>query len=82
MERPFRVPAGRLVGCLAAVCGLGLTTLFLPGMPSGLTTPEWVVVGLWGIFGVVLVRRIPRVRPGPEAEEQLLAAVRQPARSR
>lgn len=82
LERPFRVPAGRLVGCLAAVCGLGLTTLFLPGMPSGLTTPEWVVVGLWGIFGVVLVRRIPRVRPGPEAEEQLLAAVRQPARSR
>ncbi len=74
MSRPFRVPAGGLVGGLAAVLGFGLAVLFLPGMPSGLALPEWVVLGLWAVLGVLFGVRVPRVGPGPDADRRLRAA--------
>jgi basic amino acid/polyamine antiporter, APA family len=75
MERPYRVRGGRVVGVLAALLTLGLAVLFLPGMPSALIWPaEWVIFGLWWLAGLVLVLRLPKVGPSPEAEHELIAA--------
>ncbi|MBK1782777.1 APC family permease [Prauserella cavernicola] len=77
MPRPFRVPAGRTIGVLAIVLSLGTGVLFLPGMPAALTWPwEWAIVGVWWLAGLVLVLRLPRVGPGPDAEDHLIVAVR------
>ncbi|HWM72123.1 MAG TPA: APC family permease [Nocardioides sp.] len=77
MERPFRVPSGNVVGTLAAVLSLGLAVLFLPGMPAALIWPyEWVILGLWWLVGMVLVVRLPKIGPGRDAEEKLIAATR------
>lgn len=74
MERPFRVRYGALVGVLAVVLSLGLLLLFLPGMPSGLIPPEWVILGLWTLLGLAFFVKLPRVAAGPDAEEHLLVA--------
>ncbi len=77
MDRPFRTPAGPVVGVVALVLSLGLAVLYLPGMPSSLVMPyEWVIVGLWWLVGLVLIWRLPRIRPGADAEE--LRTVRPP----
>ncbi|GAB3213985.1 APC family permease [Marinactinospora thermotolerans] len=84
MPRPFRAPAGNLVGALALVLSLGLATLYLPGMPAALTWPyEWGIVGAWWLLGGVFLWRLPRVGAGPQAEERLLAELaRRTARRR
>ncbi len=75
MERPFRVSNGRVVGTLAAVLSFGLAVLFLPGMPAALIWPyEWVIFGVWWAAGAALVARLPKIGPGRQAEEQLVAA--------
>jgi basic amino acid/polyamine antiporter, APA family len=77
MPRPFRVPGGAVVGSAAAVLSLGLAVLYLPGMPAALVWPsEWLIVGLWWVVGLYFVLRLPRVPPGPDAEERLVAATR------
>ena len=78
MERPFRVPSGNVVRTLAgAVLSLGPAVLFLPGMPAALIWPyEWVILGLWWLVGMVLVVRLPKIGPGRDAEEKLIAATR------
>lgn len=74
MERPFRVSSGKAVGGSAAVLSLGLAVLFLPGMPSALIWPyEWIIVGLWWTLGIILLLRLPKVEPGPQAERELVA---------
>jgi hypothetical protein len=63
------------VGVLAALLTLGLGVLYLPGMPAALIWPyEWLILGAWWAVGLVLVLRLPRVPPGPEAERQLVSA--------
>ncbi|WP_147255235.1 APC family permease [Pseudonocardia hierapolitana] len=75
MPRPFRVPAGPLVGWAAAGLSLVLAVLYLPGMPAALVWPaEWLIVGLWWLVGLWFVLRLPRIAPGPGAEDQLIAA--------
>jgi APA family basic amino acid/polyamine antiporter len=75
MPRPFRVPAGPVIGWAAAVLSLGLAVLYLPGMPAALVWPaEWLIVGLWWLVGLWFVLRLPRIGAGPDAEEQLIAA--------
>jgi APA family basic amino acid/polyamine antiporter len=75
MERPFRLRAGQPLGALAAVLSLGLAVLFLPGMPAALIWPaEWIILGLWWLAGLVMVLRLPSIKPGPDAEEELVAA--------
>jgi amino acid transporter len=75
MPRPFRVPAGPVVGWAAAGLSLVLAVLYLPGMPAALAWPaEWLIVGLWWLVGLWFVLRLPRVTPGPDAEERLVAA--------
>ncbi|PRX50442.1 amino acid/polyamine/organocation transporter (APC superfamily) [Prauserella shujinwangii] len=77
MPRPFRLPLGRTVGVLAVLLSFGTAVLFLPGMPAELIWPaEWIIVGAWWLAGIVLVLRLPRVRPSVDAEERLLRAVR------
>jgi basic amino acid/polyamine antiporter, APA family len=75
MERPFRVSKGGVVGALAAVFSLGLAALFLPGMPAALIWPyEWVILGAWWLAGILLLLRLPKIGPGRNAEEELIAA--------
>ncbi len=75
MERPFRVAQGPVVGVLAGVLSLGLAVLYLPGMPAALIWPsEWLILGAWWLAGLALVLRLPRIGPGPQAEEHLVAA--------
>jgi APA family basic amino acid/polyamine antiporter len=75
MERPFRVSSGGVVGALAAVFSLGLAALFLPGMPAALIWPyEWVILGAWWLVGILLLMRLPKIGPGRNAEEELIAA--------
>lgn len=76
MERPLRIAQGPLVGALAVVLSAGLLVLFLPGMPSALTPPEWIIVAAWIALGLVFFARLPGVGPGADAEERLLAATR------
>lgn len=76
MERPFRVPGGPGVGVAAVLLSTGLAVLYLPGMDAALEWPyEWLMVGVWWLVGLVFLIRLPRVRPGPDAEERLMAAV-------
>lgn len=77
MERPFRVSGGTAVGVSAAVFTLGLGVLYLPGMPAALIWPyEWLILGGWWAAGLVLLLRLPRVGPGPDAERELVAVQR------
>lgn len=55
MPRPFRLPAGLLMGRLALVSGLGLFCLYLPFSPSGLKWPqEWLIVLGMGLLGALV----------------------------
>ncbi len=75
MERPFRVAGGPAVGTAAAGLTLVLGTLFMPGMPAALVWPyEWLILIAWWGLGLVLVLRLPKIPPGPDAEHQLVAA--------
>ncbi len=76
MVRPFRTPAGPVVGVSALVLTLSLATLYLPGMPAALAWPsEWLIVGVWWAAGAVFLWRLPRITPGEDAEQRLVAAV-------
>ncbi|TQM02106.1 APC family permease [Pseudonocardia kunmingensis] len=77
MPRPFRTPAGTVVGWAAAALSLGLAVLYLPGMPAALIWPsEWLIVGIWWLVGLWFILRLPKVGPGPDAEERLLEITR------
>lgn len=51
MVRPYKVKYGNLVGGIAVVLSLGMLMLYLPGMPSGLNKPEWIIVAIWSVLG-------------------------------
>ncbi len=77
MERPFRAPGGKATGAIAVVLGMALGVLFLPGMPAALVWPyEWVVIGLWWVVGIAFLVRVPSVRAGADAEDRVLAELR------
>ncbi|MDD6310632.1 MAG: APC family permease [Firmicutes bacterium] len=55
LERPFRTPAGGLVGVVAVLVALFFLWLYLPlGSPAPLTGVEWGLVGGWTILGIIL----------------------------
>jgi amino acid transporter len=55
MPRPFRVPAGAVLGPAAVVMAIGLLLIYLPWSPSALAWPEeWLLVLGWGVLGVVV----------------------------
>src|SRR5699024_6828713 len=53
MERPFKLPGGTTLGWIATILAVGIATLYLPGMPSALGGPEWIIVGSWIIIGAI-----------------------------
>ena len=53
MERPFKLPGGTSLGWIATILAVGIATLYLPGMPSALGGPEWIIVGSWIIIGAI-----------------------------
>jgi amino acid transporter len=56
LPRPYRVPAGPVVGWVALVLSLGLALLYLPGSPAALRWPEeWAIVFAWVALGAVLL---------------------------
>ncbi|GHH99009.1 APC family permease [Neobacillus kokaensis] len=57
MKRPFKLPGGTSLGWIAMLMTLGITTLYMPGMPSALVWPyEWVIVFVWAALGGVLYK--------------------------
>lgn len=56
LPRPWRVPAGTVVGVLALVLSIGLALLYLPGSPAALLWPEeWAIVLVWSLLGLALL---------------------------
>lgn len=73
MNRPYKVPAGRLVGVAGLALAAFFVYLYLPGGQSALAWPyEWGIVLLWIALGAVLFT----VSEGHD-EEQAEAANRQ-----
>jgi len=52
MERPFKVPAGMLVGSIALIASVAMIGLYMPGSPSALLPVEWLVFGGWMLLGL------------------------------
>lgn len=77
MPRPFRTPGGVVVGGLAVLLSGALAFLFMPGQSAALIWPyEWAIVGGWTILGVAFMWRLAKIPPGPEAERELMMAMR------
>ncbi|MES1965083.1 APC family permease [Psychrobacter sp. AH5] len=64
MVRPFRVPAGKLVGIVTIVLSFGLLVLYMPGMPSALIPVEWWIFFGWTVLGVILFGYAKSKYPG------------------
>ncbi len=74
MPRPFKVPAGNLIGVVAVVLSVALLNLYLPWSPSALVWPyEWLMVFLWfGIGLVVFIWSRSSDRQRPQSDEPIL----------
>ncbi|MFD1609716.1 APC family permease [Oceanobacillus luteolus] len=53
MERPFKLRGGTLLGWIATISAFAIATLYLPGMPSALGVPEWIIIGVWFLIGTI-----------------------------
>ena len=81
MDRPLRIggkgKGGIAIGIAAAVLGVALFSLYMPGMPAQLGIEPWILFGLWWVIGLVFFFRVPAgIKAGPLAEEHVLARVR------
>ena len=54
MDRPYKVRSGVLVGILAVAMSIFMMVLYVPGMPSGLTSEECIIVGIAVVLGAAL----------------------------
>ncbi|WP_339228515.1 APC family permease [Oceanobacillus sp. FSL K6-2867] len=54
MKRPFKLPGGTTLGWVAVVMAGGIATLYMPGMPSALGGPEWIIIAVWSVLGIIL----------------------------
>src|SRR5699024_3716193 len=54
MERPFRLKGGSTIGIIALIMSIGVMLLYMPGMPSALHTPEWIIIIVWALLGAIL----------------------------
>ena len=81
MDRPLRIGGrgngGIIIGVAAAILGLALFSLYMPGMPAALSLEPWVLFAAWWVVGLVFFFRVPAgVKAGPDAEEHVLARLR------
>ena len=62
LSRPYRVNNGGIIGVLASImAGLMCLMYILPGTGCALIWQEWIIVGGWGIIGVLLAFRAKRL---------------------
>lgn len=55
LARPYKVKNGKIIGSLAIIMSAIVFSLYLiPGVPSFLAYPEWIIVGVWTIIGVIM----------------------------
>ncbi|WP_299185202.1 APC family permease [uncultured Psychrobacter sp.] len=64
MVRPFKIPAGKVVGMITIILSLGLFVLYLPGMPSALSGIEWSIFLGWTILGIIFFAYESMKNPG------------------
>lgn len=70
MKRPFRLRGGTALGWIAVIMALGISTLYMPGMPSALVWPyEWGIIFAWAIFGFILFK-ISTIKYGKEYSDK------------
>jgi amino acid transporter len=75
LKRPYRIPAGGLVGALAIVTTVFFFFLYLPGSPSALVWPqEWGIVLGWIALGALLglAARKRLTKMGRTRQEELI----------
>ena len=53
LRRPYFVKNHRFVGGMAVILSSIMLLLYMPGMPSGLMIPEWTIIGIWSLLGVI-----------------------------
>lgn len=79
MDRPLRIGGrgngGVVIGVLSILVCAFLVSLYLPFMPATISPPAWAMFGLWWLIGVIPFFLTPKVAPGPQAEENLVAHV-------
>lgn len=66
MDRPFRAGRGPIIGVIALVLSLVFVSQYMPGMPSGLGVPEWIIIGIWTAVGVIFATRMEVPEYSPE----------------
>jgi amino acid transporter len=54
LTRPFTLKGGTTIAWLAVAMTVGMVCLYMPGMPSALTGPEWIILGVWCVIGIAL----------------------------
>lgn len=52
LERPYKVGPYKFVGVMAVLLASLMLLLYMPGMPSGLILPEWVIIAGWALLGL------------------------------
>lgn len=62
LPRPYKVPS-IIIGYLAVATSVLMGILYLPGMPSGLILPEWIIIIFWTILGIVFYIKAKRTYP-------------------
>ncbi|GAA4829471.1 APC family permease [Garicola koreensis] len=82
MERPMRIGGqrsntfGTVIGVLTVVLTIALLLLYVPGMPAALDVQPYIMFGLWWLLGLIFLVRIPGgIKPGPDAENDLVNAL-------
>lgn len=62
MARPFRVKCGMFIGSLAVLMSGFMALMYvIPGTNCSLTWQEWIIVGGWGVIGLLLAIRAKRL---------------------
>ena len=64
MVRPFKIPAGKLVGIVTIILSFSLLALYMPGMPSALIGIEWWIFLGWTVLGIALYGYATMKNPG------------------
>ncbi|WP_404287543.1 APC family permease [Glutamicibacter arilaitensis] len=80
MDRPLRVAGkgrgGEIIGYASALLTAALFLLYMPGMPASLSWEPWLIFGAWWLLGALFFVKVPGgIKPGPQAEEEVLARV-------